>query len=91
MVDARRPHRLDGPSEAGAFPLLQTLDGSVHDGGDAVQNTLRKTVQSFPGFILLVDLKVWLFRLAHHAAIGFALIIELAPFQSPVPGADAHS
>lgn len=45
------------------------LTGSLVDGEDAVQDTLLKAVQSFPGFAALDDPKAWLFRVAHNASM----------------------
>jgi len=45
------------------------LTGSVIDGEDAVQETLLKAIQAFPGFDALIDPKAWLFRVAHNATM----------------------
>lgn len=45
------------------------MTGSVFDGEDAVQDTLLKTVESFPGFAALDHPQAWLFRVAHNAAM----------------------
>lgn len=45
------------------------LTGSVIDGEDAVQETLIKAFQAFPGFDALTDAKAWLFRVAHNATM----------------------
>lgn len=45
------------------------LTGSLVDGEDAVQETLLKAVQSFPGPGVLDDPKAWLFRVAHNASM----------------------
>lgn len=45
------------------------LTGSVIDGEDAVQDTLLKAIQAFPGFDALIDPKAWLFRVAHNATM----------------------
>jgi RNA polymerase sigma-70 factor, ECF subfamily len=45
------------------------MTGSVIDGEDAVQDTLLKALQSFPGFQALDDPQAWLFRVAHNASI----------------------
>jgi RNA polymerase sigma-70 factor (ECF subfamily) len=45
------------------------LTGSVIDGEDAVQETLLKAMQAFPGFDALDEPKAWLFRVAHNATM----------------------
>jgi len=68
----------DGSGELGEWLTLQRpalhrycsrMTGSVTDGEDAVQETMLKVVQSFPGFAALNDPKAWLFRVAHNASM----------------------
>src|SRR5882672_10262882 len=58
---------------AGLRPQLHRycarMTGSVFDGEDAVQETLLKAVESFPGFDALDHPQAWLFRVAHNAAM----------------------
>ena len=61
------------------FRYCARLTGSVSDGEDAVQDTLLKTVQTFPGFGTLADPKAWLFRVAHNAAIDILRARQRAP------------
>lgn len=61
------------------FRYCARMTGSVSDGEDAVQDTLLKTVQTFPGFGALADPKAWLFRVAHNAAIDILRARQRAP------------
>jgi RNA polymerase sigma-70 factor, ECF subfamily len=45
------------------------MTGSVIDGEDAVQDTMIKAFQSFPGFEALSSPQAWLFRVAHNASL----------------------
>ncbi|HUL63332.1 MAG TPA: sigma-70 family RNA polymerase sigma factor [Burkholderiaceae bacterium] len=45
------------------------MTGSVFDGEDAVQDTLLKALESFPGFDALDHPQAWLFRVAHNAVM----------------------
>ena len=45
------------------------MTGSIFDGEDAVQETLLKAVEAFPGFAALDHPEAWLFRVAHNAAM----------------------
>jgi RNA polymerase sigma-70 factor (ECF subfamily) len=45
------------------------MTGSIFDGEDAVQETLLKAVEVFPGFAALEHPQAWLFRVAHNAAM----------------------
>jgi len=45
------------------------MTGSIFDGEDAVQETLLKAVEAFPGFAALGHPEAWLFRVAHNAAM----------------------
>lgn len=82
------------------FRYCARMTGSVSDGEDAVQDTLLKTVQTFPGFEVLVDPKAWLFRVAHNAAIDILRARQRAPqalgdelleaFVDPAASSDSH-
>lgn len=61
------------------FRYCARMTGSVSDGEDAVQDTLLKTMQTFPGFGALADPKAWLFRVAHNAAIDILRARQRAP------------
>jgi RNA polymerase sigma-70 factor (ECF subfamily) len=61
------------------FRYCARMTGSVSDGEDAVQDTLLKTMQTFPGFGTLADPKAWLFRVAHNAAIDILRARQRAP------------
>lgn len=61
------------------FRYCARMTGSVSDGEDAVQDTLLKTVQTFPGFGVLTDPKAWLFRVAHNAAIDILRARQRGP------------
>ena len=61
------------------FRYCARMTGSVSDGEDAVQDTLLKTAQTFPGFGVLADPKAWLFRVAHNAAIDILRARQRAP------------
>lgn len=61
------------------FRYCARMTGSVSDGEDAVQDTLLKTLQTFPGFGTLADPKAWLFRVAHNAAIDILRARQRAP------------
>jgi RNA polymerase sigma-70 factor (ECF subfamily) len=61
------------------FRYCARMTGSVSDGEDAVQDTLLKAVQTFPGFGALADPKAWLFRVAHNAAIDILRTRQRAP------------
>jgi RNA polymerase sigma-70 factor, ECF subfamily len=58
---------------AGLRPQLHRycarMTGSVFDGEDAVQETLLKAVESFPGFDALDHPQAWRFRVAHMASM----------------------
>jgi RNA polymerase sigma-70 factor (ECF subfamily) len=45
------------------------MTGSIFDGEDAVQDTLLKALESFPGFDALAHPQAWLFRVAHNAVM----------------------
>jgi len=45
------------------------MTGSIFDGEDAVQDTLLKALESFPGFDALDHPQAWLFRVAHNAVM----------------------
>lgn len=51
------------------FRYCARMTGSVFDGEDAVQETLLKAVESFPGFDALDHPQAWLFRVAHNASM----------------------
>jgi RNA polymerase sigma-70 factor, ECF subfamily len=55
------------------------LTGSVLDGEDAVQETLLKAVQSFPGFGVVGEPKAWLFRVAHNASMDLLRLRARGP------------
>jgi RNA polymerase sigma-70 factor (ECF subfamily) len=75
--------RADTPPVGGALDLASWLahlrpqlhrycarmTGSIFDGEDAVQETLLKALESFPGFDALDHPQAWLFRVAHNAAM----------------------
>lgn len=61
------------------FRYCSRMTGSIADGEDAVQETMLKTVQSFPGFGALADPKAWLFRVAHNASIDILRARAKAP------------
>lgn len=72
--DTQRDARPElAPWLAGLRPRLHRycarMTGSVIDGEDAVQETLLRAVESFPGFDALDDASAWLFRVAHNAAM----------------------
>lgn len=82
MTDASAPDVLSdwlALQRPALFRYCARMTGSVSDGEDAVQDTLVKTVQSFPGFGALADPKAWLFRVAHNAAIDILRDRQRAP------------
>lgn len=52
------------------YRYCRAITGSGEDAGDALQNTMLKAMRSLPGERRAIELKPWLFRVAHNESVS---------------------
>lgn len=63
------------------YRYCRAITGNDEDAGDALQNTMLKAMHALPGEQRSIELKPWLFRVAHNEAVP--LLRQRKP-QSPL-------